>query len=170
MLLQVAGEKWLDIYVLSSGRPSSNAHYLFIFREREREGEREVEKHRCARHIDGCLSYSPVRDLAHNPDVRPAQESNQQHFKFAGWHSMHWATPARAKCSFLTRIHPHAQILKVIKKKHWELQNNKVESRKLCPTDQTSFFLNKALAYFCKVHLGEIYTWLLQPKNNTVNL
>ena len=50
--------------------------YLFIFRDRGREGEREGEKHQyvVASHVP------PTGDLAHNPGMRPDQESNLQPF------------------------------------------------------------------------------------------
>ena len=46
--------------------------YLFSFRERGREAGREGEKHQCvvASHVP------PTRDLAHNPGMCPAWESN----------------------------------------------------------------------------------------------
>ena len=47
---------------------------LFIFRERGREGEREGEKHQCV-----VASHAPpTRDLACNPGMCPAWESNRQ--------------------------------------------------------------------------------------------
>ena len=70
--------------------------FLFIFRERRREGEREGEKHRCARRtFIGCLSHIPSGELAWNPSVCPDWESNQWPFS-SDRHSIHWATPARA--------------------------------------------------------------------------
>ena len=56
--------------------------YLFVFRERGREGEREGEKHQCARNTSiGCLPCTPpARDLAQNPCMYPDWESNQWPF------------------------------------------------------------------------------------------
>ena len=55
--------------------------HLFIFRERGREGEREEEKHRCARDtLISCLSHAPNGDLASNPGMCPDWELNQQPF------------------------------------------------------------------------------------------
>ena len=50
--------------------------YLIIFREMGMEREREGEKHQCvvASHVP------PTGDLAHNPDMCPDWESNQQPF------------------------------------------------------------------------------------------
>ena len=64
----------------------------FIFRERGREGEREGEKHQCV----GRLLRAPHR----GPGLQP----RHVHWlgiklvtpRFAGWCSIHWATPARA--------------------------------------------------------------------------
>ena len=42
--------------------------YLFSFRERGREGEREGEKHRCARDTSiSCLSHAPDWDPGPQP-------------------------------------------------------------------------------------------------------
>ena len=43
--------------------------YLFVFRERRREGEREGEKHQCARETSmcGCLAHTPHW----GPDLQP---------------------------------------------------------------------------------------------------
>ena len=50
--------------------------YLFIFRESGREGERVGEKHQCV-----VASDAPqIGDLAHNPGMGPAKESNWQPF------------------------------------------------------------------------------------------
>ena len=55
--------------------------HLFTFRERGSEGEREGEKHQCARETSiGCLSCIPTGDLAHNPGMCPDWESNQRLF------------------------------------------------------------------------------------------
>ena len=66
--------------------------YLFIFRERRREGEREGKKHQCvvASHMP------PTRDLAWKPGMCPRLGFEPAALWFAGWHSIHWATPARA--------------------------------------------------------------------------
>ena len=38
--------------------------YLFIFRDRGREGEREGEKHRCAKETSVAFHTAPTGDLA----------------------------------------------------------------------------------------------------------
>ena len=48
--------------------------YFLIFRQRGREGKRKVEKHQCVVASRVC----PTGDLAHNPGMCPAWESNQQ--------------------------------------------------------------------------------------------
>ena len=76
--------------------------YLFIFRETEREGEREGEKHGCVR--ETLISYLP-----HTPNWEPGLEPRHVPwlgtelvtFWFAGWCSIHWATLARARRTFL---------------------------------------------------------------------
>ena len=50
--------------------------YLFLFRGRGREGWREGQKHQCV----GASCMPPTGDLAHNPDMFPDRESNQQPF------------------------------------------------------------------------------------------
>ena len=53
----------------------------FTFRERGREGEREGEKHRCARDTSiSCLSHNQTEDVAHNPGMCPGWELNWQPF------------------------------------------------------------------------------------------
>ena len=49
---------------------------LFIARERGREGEKEGEKHQCV--VVSCVP--PTSDLARNPGMCPAWESNWQPF------------------------------------------------------------------------------------------
>ena len=64
--------------------------FILFFRERGRERERAGEKHWCV-----VASWAPpTGDLSRNPGMCPDRESN--HLLFAGRHSVHWATPARA--------------------------------------------------------------------------
>ena len=69
--------------------------HFFMFRERGK-GRREGEKDQCvvASHMP------PTWDLVRNPGLCPDWESNQRLW-FAGWLSVHWATPARASCFYL---------------------------------------------------------------------
>ena len=62
--------------------------YLFIFRQSGREGEREGEKRQCV-----VASHTPPTGLKarHGPWPGIKQET----LWFAGWHPIHWATPAR---------------------------------------------------------------------------
>ena len=53
--------------------------YLF-FKERGGEGEREGEKHQCAKHRLVVSHTAPAGDLAHNPGMCPDWESNQRCF------------------------------------------------------------------------------------------
>ena len=63
--------------------------YLFIFRERGREGEREGEKHQCV--VASLLGTWPATQAC-------ALTGNQlATLWFTGWHSVYWATPARAE-------------------------------------------------------------------------
>ena len=72
--------------------------YLFTFRDKGREGEREGEKLQCARGTSICCSPH-----AHNWEPGPETEAlpwwgiKPSSFWFAGWHSIHWATPAGAQ-------------------------------------------------------------------------
>ena len=70
----------------------------------------EEEKHWCEkeRNIDvgekhwSLASHTlPAGDLARNPGMYPAWLAIEpETFQFAGWHAIHWATPARAEVSF----------------------------------------------------------------------
>ena len=65
--------------------------YLFTFRGRWREGEREGEKLQCV--VASCVPLTG--DLVLNPGMCFDWELNWQPFRFAGWCSIHFATPAR---------------------------------------------------------------------------
>ena len=72
--------------------------YLFIFRERGREGEREGEIHPLvASHThpqQGTWAANQAFALTGNQPLT---------FSFAGWCSIHWAIPPRAKGGFLQK-------------------------------------------------------------------
>ena len=71
--------------------------YFFIFRERGMEGARKGEKHRCARETSiSCLSHAPNWRPGLQPRHVPWLGIKQAISQFAGWHSIHWATPPRA--------------------------------------------------------------------------
>ena len=59
-----------------------------------REGEWEGEKHQCA---ISCLSHTPY--WGPGPQLRnvPWLGIEPATLRFVGWHSIHWATPARAE-------------------------------------------------------------------------
>ena len=77
---------------------------LFIFGERGREREREGERQWCARETSvGCLSHIPNWEPGVHPRHVPQQGIELATFQFAGWHSSHWDTPARAN-KFLWRV------------------------------------------------------------------
>ena len=90
----------------------NNLYFVIIYfkdlatyfqRERGREEEREGEKRPCVR--DRYIIWLPLatpltRDLACNPGMCPDQVLNQRTFWFAGRHSIHWATSARANHIF----------------------------------------------------------------------
>ena len=61
--------------------------YLFISRERGWEGE----NHQC------CLSCAPHQGPGPQPRHVPWLGIKSVTFWFTGWHSIHWATPARAQ-------------------------------------------------------------------------
>ena len=67
--------------------------YLFIFRERGRDGEREGESYQCV-----VASRAPhTGDLACNPGMCPYTGNRTGDPLVHSPHSIHWATPARAK-------------------------------------------------------------------------
>ena len=70
--------------------------YLFIFRERGKEGE----KHHCERKTL-INSYVPYWGLGTQPRHVPWLGVKPATLWFAGQHSIHWATPARAHQGFL---------------------------------------------------------------------
>ena len=74
--------------------------YLFTFSKRGREGEREGEKHQCERDTSiGYLSHNPNWGPSPQPRHVPWSGIEPATFWFTGWHSIHWATPARAQYS-----------------------------------------------------------------------
>ena len=65
--------------------------FIYLFLERGRERERGRETSTC-----GCLLHDPLtRDLSRNPSMHPRLAIAPVTLWFAGWHSIHWATPAR---------------------------------------------------------------------------
>ena len=67
--------------------------FIYLFLERGEGRERGRETSMC-----GCPSHAPPGDLACNPGLCPAWEPGT--LWFAGQHSIHWATPARAGFNF----------------------------------------------------------------------
>ena len=65
--------------------------FMYLFLERGK-GRREGEKHQCV--VASCVS--PTGSLVCNPGMCPRLEIELVTLWFAGWHSIHWATPARA--------------------------------------------------------------------------
>ena len=78
--------------------------YLFIFRERGREGEREGEKHWCAREtLIGCLLHTS--NWRSGPQLRhvPWLGIEPVTFHLAGPCPTRWTTPVRT-CPFLHQV------------------------------------------------------------------
>ena len=72
---------------------------LCIFLERRMKGGRKGEKHQCV-----IASYAPCTgDLAHNAGMCPDWELNWRRW-FVGRHSVHWATPTRAKFIYFNSL------------------------------------------------------------------
>ena len=69
---------------------------LFIFREGKRGRKRGKEISVC-----GCLSHALHRGLGPQPRHVPWLEIEQATSWFAGWHSVHLATPSKANILFL---------------------------------------------------------------------
>ena len=82
--------------------------FIYFFEERRggREKEWEGEKHRC-----GVASFTPP---VWGPGLQPRQVPwlgiKLVTFHFAGRHSVHWATPARAIFIFLMMIFLHSSL------------------------------------------------------------
>ena len=67
--------------------------YLFIFRKGKGERKRGRETSMC-----GCLWHAPHWGPGPQPRHVPWLEFKSATLWFTGWHSIHWTTPARAKC------------------------------------------------------------------------
>ena len=92
-------------------------YFIYFFRERGKEGEREGEKHQCVMH--GCLLQAPNRGPGPQPGHVPWLGIKLVTFQFAGWCSIHWATPARVTiffylCYFLLGGHTFSVLLVVL--------------------------------------------------------
>ena len=75
----------------------------FIYFQRKGKEGKKGEKHGCARRLTlvGCLSHTPSQGPGLQSRHVPWLGIELVTFRFAGWHSIHWATPARAQLSFL---------------------------------------------------------------------
>ena len=75
--------------------------FLFIFRDREKKGSRKRGRETS---VCGCVSCAPHWGPDLQPEHVPWLEIELMTLRFAGLHSIHWATPARAGSSnFLKR-------------------------------------------------------------------
>ena len=79
--------------------------YLFILRDKGKEGERERNIDVWEIHL-GCFSHSLSWGPGPQPRHVPWQGIKPATFWFAGRHSIHWATPARASLIFRIQIIP----------------------------------------------------------------
>ena len=70
-----------------------------VFTHFQREGKGERKRGR-ETSICGCLLRAPTRDLACNPACAQTGNPTGDPLVRAGWHSIHWATPARVRLSF----------------------------------------------------------------------
>ena len=70
--------------------------FIYLLLERGREGETEGEKHQC---VVASREFA-TRDLARNLDTCPRLGIEPATLWFAGWHSIHWATPVRCSAIF----------------------------------------------------------------------
>ena len=75
--------------------------YLFIFTERGREGERERNIDVREIHLLVASRTPPTEDLTCNPRHVPWLGIEPATLQFTDWHSIHWATPARASNVFI---------------------------------------------------------------------
>ena len=73
--------------------------YLFILREEKGRRKRGRETSMC-----GCLSHAPYWGPGPQPRNVPWLGTEPTTLWFAGWHSSHWATPARAHCFLLNNF------------------------------------------------------------------
>ena len=79
--------------------------YLFTFRERGREGEGKWVKCWCVREtLISCLLHGPNQGPGPHTRHVPQLGIEPVTFWFAGWCSIHWATPARAQQPFILKI------------------------------------------------------------------
>ena len=88
--------------------------YLFTFRKRGRKGEREGEQHRCINWLP--LSHAPNWGPGPQPRHMPWLGIELATFQFAGQHSIHWATPARAISHFIYKLWVGTDLLNMITK------------------------------------------------------
>ena len=101
-ILVLGLQKWIRHSPCSEESQSTQASHLFFkdfiyFILRGREREREAEKQQCvvASHTPPTGTQPPQPRHVPQPWIQPATPW------FAGQHSIHWATPARAQCLIL---------------------------------------------------------------------
>ena len=118
----------------------------------------------------GCFSHTPNWGSS----LQPRLGIKLATFRFAGQHSVYWATPARAKMSALKdnfRFHLFLLYLLLKKKKKQQLK------RKIHYTELINFKsilvspkqLNEIMAQFCPSHKNKNYYWTLDfPKTSNI--
>ena len=106
---------------------SFKKNYLFIFRQRGREGE----KHQCVvashgdQRVPRCPYWGPGLQPRHVPwlGIKPVI------LWFAGWHSIHWTTQARARYLYTFSIEErHAGLLCLV----WFIRSTHTVQHLLC--------------------------------------
>ena len=97
--IKESNKTWASLIHNTQNIKELNLLFYFIFRQRRREGERARETSMC-----GCLLCTPHWGPGPQPRHVPWPGIKPVTLWFTGQHSIHWATPARAKSFKNTKI------------------------------------------------------------------
>ena len=97
-MLTSSAQGFQFFHILSNTCYSFFKYFIYLFLENRGGREKKRERNMGARGISsiGCFSHAPTRGPGLQPRHVPWLAIELETFWFTGWHSIPWATPARA--------------------------------------------------------------------------